>query len=154
MIQRVQSIYLFLVFVVAIVLIFFPLATFSAGEHIFNMNIMGFDGTTDLGLELPNVMAIGILTAILGVLSLFTIFQYKNRKLQMKLNMVNMLVNFGLLAAIFIYADMVAALDDVTTEFRYDIAAYFPIASVLLLILSNRNIRADEKLVRQSERLR
>ena len=154
MIQRVQSIYLFLVFVVAIVLIFFPLATFSVGEHIFNMNIMGFDGATDLGLDLPNVMAIGILTAILGVLSLFTIFQFKNRKLQMKLNMVNMLVNFGLLAAIFIYADMVANMEMVTTEFDYDIAAYFPIASVLLLILSNRNIRADEKLVRQSERLR
>ena len=65
-----------------------------------------------------------------------------------------MLVNFALLAAIFIYSDMVAALDDVTTEFRYDIAAYFPIVSVLLLILANRNIRADEKMIRQSERLR
>jgi len=154
MIQRVQSIYLFLVFVVAVVLIFFPLATFNVGEQIFNMNIMGFEGVEELGIELPNIMAIGILTALLGALSLFTIFQFKNRKLQMKLNMVSMLINFGLLAAIFIYSDMVAALDAVALDFRYDIAAYFPIASVLLLILSNRNIRADEKLIRQSERLR
>ena len=154
MIQRVQSIYLFLVFVVAVVLMFFPLASFSAGEHIFNMNIMGFDGAEDLGIELPNIMIIGILTALLGAMSLFTIFQFKNRKLQMKLNMVNMLINFGLLAAIFFYSDMIAAMDAVSSEFRYDIAAYFPIASVLLLILSNRNIRADEKLIRQSERLR
>jgi len=154
MIQRVQSIYLFLVFVVAVVLIFFPLATFSVGDNIFNMTIMGFDGADSLGLELPNNMVIGILTALLGVLSLYTIFQFKNRKLQMKLNMISMLINFGLLAAIFIYSDMVAALDQVSADFQYDMASYFPIASVLFLILANRNIRADEKLVRQSERLR
>jgi len=154
MIQRVQSIYLFLVFVVAVVLMFFPLATFNVGEHIFNMNIMGFEGADELGIKLPNVIIIGILTALLGALSLFTIFQFRNRKLQMKLNMVSMLINFGLLIAIFMYSDSVAAMDAVASEFHYDIAAYFPIASVLLLILSNRNIRADEKLVRQSERLR
>jgi len=156
MIQRVQSIYLFLVFVVAVVLIFFPLATFHThtADHIFQMNIMGFSGAEGLGLNLPNVMVIGILTALLGMLSLFTIFQYKNRKLQMKLNMGSMFINFGLLAAIFIYSDNIAAMEEINTKFTYDIAAYFPIVSVLLLILVNRNIRADEKLVRQSERLR
>ncbi len=154
MIQRVQSIYLFLVFVVAVVLIFFPLATFHTADHIFQMNIMGFSGAEELGLNLPNVMVIGILTALLGMLSLFTIFQYKNRKLQMKLNMGSMFINFGLLAAIFIYSDNIAAMEEINTKFSYDIAAYFPIISVLLLILVNRNIRADEKMVRQSERLR
>ena len=154
MIQRVQSIYLFLVFVVAIVLIFFPLATFQVGESIFNMNIMGFVGANELNLELPNVMVIGVLTALLGVVSLFTIFQFKSRKLQMKLNMVSMLINFGLLGSIFFYSDMVGAIEAVTTDFKYDIVAYFPVVSVLLLILANRNIRADEKMIRQSERLR
>jgi hypothetical protein len=154
MIQRVQSIYLFLVFIVAVVLIFFPLATFHTSDHIFQMNIMGFSGAENLDLNLPNVMAIGILTALLGMLSLFTIFQFKNRKLQMKLNMGSMLINFGLLAAIFIYSDNIAAIEGVNSTFSYDVAAYFPIVSVLLLILANRNIRADEKLVRQSERLR
>ena len=154
MIQRVQSIYLFLVFIVAVVLIFFPLATFHTSDHIFQMNIMGFSGAENLDLNLPNVMVIGILTALLGMLSLFTIFQFKNRKLQMKLNMGSMLINFGLLAAIFIYSDNIAAIEGVNSTFSYDIAAYFPIVSVLLLILANRNIRADEKLVRQSERLR
>jgi len=154
MIQRVQSIYLFLVFVVAVVLIFFPLATFHTTDHIFQMNIMGFSGADELGLDLPNLMVIGILTALLGMLSLFTIFQYKNRKLQMKLNMGSMFINFGLLAAIFIYSDNIAAMEEINTKFSYDIAAYFPIVSVLLLILVNRNIRADEKLIRQSERLR
>lgn len=154
MIQRVQSIYLFLVLVVAAVLIFFPITTFHAGETMFQMNIMGFTNTHNLGFELPNVMIIGILTALLGVLSLFTIFQFKNRKLQMKLNMVCMLVNFGLLGAIFILSDRVAALGGVDDIFSYNIVAYFPIASVLLLILANRNIRADEKLLMKSERLR
>ncbi|MCK5857134.1 MAG: DUF4293 domain-containing protein [Bacteroidales bacterium] len=152
MIQRVQSVYLFLVFVVAVILIFFPLATFNMGEHIFQMNIMSFDGADNLDIELPNIIAIAVLTALLGLLALFTIFQFKNRKLQMKLNMLNMLINFGLLGAIFYYSDSIANGLDIKAE--YDIASYFPVVSVLLLILANRNIRADEKLIRQSERLR
>jgi len=152
MIQRVQSIYLFLVFIVAVVLVFFPLATFNMGESIFQMNIMGFAGIELLDLDLPNVMAIGILTALMGVIALFTIFQFKNRKLQLKLIMINMLINFGLLASIFYFADSIGTQLELKAE--YDIAAYFPVASVLLLILANRNVRADEKLIRQSERLR
>ncbi|RLD67604.1 MAG: hypothetical protein DRI84_02045 [Bacteroidetes bacterium] len=154
MIQRVQSIYLSLILVAVAVTILFPLATFQVGDSFFIMNIMGFDGANELGLDLPNVIAIGVLTALLGVSSLFTLFQYKNRKLQMKLIMISMLINFGLLGAIFFYSDMVGAMEAVNTEFDYDIAAYFPVVSVLLLILANRNIRADEKLIRQSERLR
>ena len=152
MIQRVQSIFLFLVFVVSVILIFFPLASFSIDGSVFQMNIMGFNGTDSLDVELPNVMAIGVLTALLGVMSLFTIFRFKNRKLQMKLIMINLFINFGLLGAIFYYSDSVANMFDIKPD--YDIAAYFPVVSVLLLILANRNIRADEKLIRQSERLR
>jgi len=152
MIQRMQSVYLFLVFIVAVVLMFFPLATFNLGDSIFQMNMMGFSGADHLDFELPNVMAIGIFAALLGILALFTIFQFKNRKLQIKLNMVNMLINFGLLGSIFIYAGSIAK--ELHIDADYDIAAYFPVVSVLLLILANRNIRADEKLIRQSERLR
>ncbi len=152
MIQRIQTVFLFLVFVVALLLIFFPLASFNIDGSVFQMNIMGFDGVDHLDTEVPNNMAIGILDALLGIISLFAIFQFKNRKLQMKIVMINMLINFALLAAIFYYADFVAT--SLSIKADYDIAAYFPIVSVLLLILANRNIRADEKLVRQSERLR
>ena len=154
MIQRVQSIYLLLVFVAAVVLIFMPLATFHSGDIAFQMNIMGFQGAGTDGLELPDVYIIGILTALLGILSLVTLFQYRNRKLQLKLNMLNLLINFGLLVAIFLFAEKVAGLEAVSDTFEYDVAAYFPIASVLFLILANRNIRADERLIRNSERLR
>jgi nitric oxide reductase large subunit len=152
MIQRVQSIFLFLVFVVSVILIFFPLASFNIDGSVFQMNIMGFNGIDSLDVELPNVMLIGVLTALLGVMSLFTIFRFKNRKLQMKLIMINLFINFGLLGAIFYYSDSVANMLDIKPD--YDIAAYFPVVSVLLLILANRNVRADEKLIRQSERLR
>jgi len=152
MIQRVQSIFLFLVFVVSVILIFFPLASFSIDGSVFQMYIMGFEGVDSLDVELPNVMAIGGLTALLGIMSLFTIFKFKNRKLQMKLIMINLFINFGLLWAIFHYSENAANLFVIKPD--YDIAAYFPVASVLFLILANRNIRADEKLIRQSERLR
>jgi len=152
MIQRIQTVFLFLVFLVAILLMFFPLASFHIDESVFQMNLFGFDGANHLDAEMPNIMAIGILDALLGIMALFAIFQFKNRKFQMKLVMIIMLINFGLLAAIFYYAEQVGTSLDIKAN--YDIAAYFPIVSVLFLIYANRNIRADEKLVRQSERLR
>jgi peptidoglycan/LPS O-acetylase OafA/YrhL len=153
MIQRIQSVYLFLVFLAAVGLIFFPIAGFTAGDQVFSMHIMGFENAEQLDFNLPNVMVIGILTALLGTLSLFTIFQFRNRQLQMKLNMVNLLINFGLLGSIFYFTEYVIKNDQIT-QYDYSYGAYFPVASVLFLILANRNIRADEKLIRNSERLR
>ncbi|MBN2747048.1 MAG: DUF4293 domain-containing protein [Bacteroidales bacterium] len=153
MIQRIQSIYLFLVFVLAVLVIFFPIVDFQADSQLFSLRISGFSGAE--GIEnLPNTSVISILTALLGILAIGTIFQFSNRKFQMKLNGVALLVNFGLLISIFLITDRTAALETVFDKPEYTYGAFFPIASVLFIILANRSIRKDEALVKQSERLR
>ncbi len=156
MIQRVQSIYLILIFVLVGVMSFLPLVIFQTSDHIFYMNLFYFEGVEHLSfaVDLPNIWPIAALAIVLALLSVYSLFRFQNRKQQMLLNMINMLVNFGLLISIFLYADSVASFADVKGEVIYDVAAYFPIVTVLLLILANRNIRKDEKLVKESDRLR
>jgi hypothetical protein len=91
---------------------------------------------------------------LVGFFDIGNIFQFKNRKLQIKINMVAMLVNMGLLVAIFVIADKIAALDTVADEYDYLYGSWFPVAGILFLVLANKGIRKDEALVRQSERLR
>jgi peptidoglycan/LPS O-acetylase OafA/YrhL len=153
MLQRIQSVYLFLVFVMIGLMIFFPLAEFESDHIQFYLNIFEFENAD--GVEgLPNPMIIGILTAILGIITIGTIFQFSNRKLQMKLNAVSLLINFGLLISIFLIVDKTAALGQVSDTPEYTYGSFFPMVSVLLIILANRSIRKDEALVKQSERLR
>ena len=153
MIQRIQTLWLFLVFLMAALTMFFPLATFhGANGELMKMGIFAVEGAGDIAV--PNVSVIGVLVALLAVLGMGNIFQFNNRKRQLKINMVAMLVNMGLVIAIFLLADKIAALDDVLDKYDFEFAAYFPVASVLFLILANRNIRKDEALVKQADRIR
>lgn len=156
MIQRIQSVYLVLVFIIIAVLSFLPLVLFHTEDQIFIMNLFRFEGVESFSFasSLPNIWPIAILAALMGILAGVSIFRYKNRSQQLKLNMLNMLVNFGLLISIFLYADTVAQLPEVTDKLSYDLGAYFPIVTVVLLILANRNIRKDEKMVKAADRLR
>jgi peptidoglycan/LPS O-acetylase OafA/YrhL len=156
MIQRVQTIYLALVFILVAIMLFLPVVVFHAGDVVFYMTIFRFEGIESLDFidKLPNIWPLPIFAGFLGIISLVSIFRYNNRKQQMFINMIALMFNFALLAGIFLFADNVAALEGVEDKVIYDIAAYFPVITVLMLILANRNIRKDEKLVRSADRLR
>ncbi len=156
MLQRIQTVYLALVFVVIAIMSFLPLVIFHAGDQVFYLNLFRFVGVegTEVQPILPNPWMLPILSAGVAIISGVSIFRYQNRKQQIKLNMFSMLLNFGLLAALFIMAESVAKLEPVNDTVIYDIASYFPIITVLLLIFANRSIRKDEKMVREADRLR
>ncbi len=156
MIQRVQSIYLFLVFILISITVFLPVIGFQAGDQVFFMSIFRFDGVENISFveKLPNIWPLPILSAILGITSLLSLFRYHNRRQQLMLNMFNLLINFGLLISILFYADFIAKFAEVNDKVEYQIAAYFPIITVALIILANRNIRKDDNLVKESDRLR
>lgn len=153
MIQRIQSLYLFLVFILTALILFFPITEFYIQGQSFYLHVFSFENAEGIK-GLPNPSIIGILTALLCISSLGSIFQFGNRKLQVKVNAVSLLLNFGVLGSIFYISDKVAAIDLVFKQPEYTYGAFFPIASVLFIILANRSIRKDEALVKQSERIR
>lgn len=129
MLQRIQSIWTLIAILAEILL-----------------SITGQD--VDVFGNLPVVLGgVVVLILILG----FSIFSYNNRKRQMLLNKIGIIINV-LLIGVLVYW-----LLNVSGGISFPekgIEPIFPAVAVLCLILANTNIHKDEKLVKSIDRLR
>ncbi len=143
MLQRIQSVFLLLAAIISIGLVFvFPL--WKANEtDVFAMNTI-----TNMNML---IKPIGILFIISAILSLYTIFKFKNRKLQFVLNRINILLNL-LLVGFIVYQTQNLSGETLVSE--KGIGSFLPIATVFLLAIANRFIKKDEDLVKSVDRLR
>jgi hypothetical protein len=142
MIQRIQSVWLLLAAVCAVIMFIWPL----------------YGGTLPGGNMVVSFMAnssflLMLLIGLVALLSVTTIFLYKNRKSQMKLIWVTLLVNIGLIIYTYVAANRFASGRGFVSG-GYKATAVLPIVVFILLILAFRGVRADEKLVRSTERFR
>lgn len=125
----------------------------------FEGRLMEDDGGS---LEDTSHLYVVILAAVCVVLSIGTIFLYKNRPTQMKLARLVGLLNTGLLVAILFFAiDSAKAMASVDALMKsteeiggYQPASFLPIAGMVLGLLAGRAILKDEALVRASSRFR
>jgi glucan phosphoethanolaminetransferase (alkaline phosphatase superfamily) len=102
-------------------------------------------------LFLPIILVV-ILTAILIV---YTIFQYKNRPLQIKLSNVGVLACIALILAIFfLYIPMIEKKIGIIPDYRKSFGIYMPLVSLVFMVMANRAIKRDENLVKSADRLR
>lgn len=88
-----------------------------------------------------------ILTVAIIVATLVNVFNYKNRKLQMRITLVLLLVS---LLNIFIYFQQTKNF----IEGNYDLTAFLAFAIPVFFFMASRGIYRDEKLVRSTDRLR
>ena len=157
MIQRKQTIYLFFAGLVTLILLFIPfgrLYTDVAGFEYTAFSVC--DITPDKTFIMSTIGNAALLIAT-SLLSFITIFLYKNRKLQMKLISVNMLV---ILVAIFtimyIYPNFVFAnnpyLAGAKVDYNYVILISF--ISAIGIYLAKKAIAKDDALIRSADRLR
>jgi hypothetical protein len=152
MIQRIQSLYLFLVFILYVCLFFFPIAYFkSYGFYIYGAE--GLNNNSIINTTNLNYMPLIVLTVIIALLALIVIFLYKKRQLQIKIVRFNILINTLLVAGIFFYyIEKIEVAHGAKAEFTFFSA--IPVITIILLILSMGAIYKDERLVRSSDRLR
>ena len=96
------------------------------------------------------------LTAICAVaaatIAFFEIGKFQNRLLQIKLGAFNSLFMAGNIGAAVYFATDLIKTNQVAGE--YGVALFLPIVAMVSNMVANRFIRKDEKLVRDSERLR
>ena len=136
MLQRIQTIWLLL----AAACIFLTMQ-FSSYVGAHNDGVMHLLKGTENSL-------IVIITSMVGVVSLISIFLFKNRKLQLRIVLVGFFLEFIL---IFLYFREIANLQ---VKGAFSISALLHIGVVLFLILALRGITNDDKLVKDSSRLR
>ena len=136
MIQRIQSIWL----LIASLVTFLTLkVSFYSGTYLPDNLYHQLNGTQNLGLM--------IVTIGLGVLTLITIFLFKNRVTQLWLCIVAILLDVLL---IFLYYHQ-------TKDFSrgdYAFTAVLHVVIITALVLAARGINGDEKLIKDSNRLR
>lgn len=157
MLQRKQTLYLFFAGLVTVVLLFMPFGRF----FIENTPCFEYNAFVVKTISEKMIISYTIGNAILLIatsfLSFITIFLYKNRKLQIKLISINMLLILITICAImYVYPNLVLSknvnLSDTKLDFNYAILISF--VSAIGLFLAKKAIMKDEALIRSADRLR
>ena len=98
-------------------------------------------------------MLLTIATVIVGLIPFVIIFYYQNRKRQLTITYLSILVIIAY--SFWLATNARKEIGGVQLELgNYAIGAILPSLAILFLVLAARGIRRDEKLVRSADRLR
>ncbi len=150
MIQRIQSVYLFLVAVLMIVTAALPVGTFYTDTSLYEMTNLHYtlpDGTLDYA---PCVLC--VLLAVEAVVAVMTIFLYRKRMRQIRLTVFNTIVLLVYYVAAVCFIVFAEGQDD--SGFVPSWSLCLPLVSVILNWMAIRAIHKDEMLVKSYDRLR
>ncbi|MGV3546404.1 MAG: DUF4293 domain-containing protein [Pedobacter sp.] len=148
MIQRIQSIWLLLAAFTILCLVFVPSLGAAANGGYYTLFASGLklEGVANQATNYPLLIS----TILAGLISLVNIFNFRNRKLQVRIASFNIVL---ILALSFWMAQLVRGLDGLTT-IDIEPGLYLPIVSIIFIFLAIRGIKKDEKLIRSADRLR
>ena len=157
MLQRKQTLYLFFAGLVTLALLFIPFGYLYTDLAGFRYTAFAVRDITPDHTYILSTIGNAVLLIATSALSFITMLLYKNRKLQLKLISVNMLV---ILAAMFtimyVYPNFIFPKNPYLAggklEYNYVILICF--VSALGIFLAKKAISKDEALVRSADRLR
>ena len=138
MIQRIQSMWLFLAAIFAAFT--YKLPFYSGLKKVK-------DVVQPVKLDASYDFIIMILTAFIIILSLVTLFSYKEKKTQLPLAIVNIILSFVL---IVLYALQIQKFESGTIS----LWSLFAIAIPIFLFLAARGIYHDQKIIKSLDRIR
>lgn len=161
MIQRIQSLLLLVAAGVAIAINFIPIGELvqnGVAQYQYDAFTLKKYQDGELAGSVMNTTYVAVLWFASALMSLVTIFLYKNRVRQMRFNRINMLIMLVALAVmLFVYPDLVFAKQSwygagMDISFNNWIMVSFMAA--VALFFATRAIASDEKKVRAADRLR
>lgn len=129
MLQRIQTVWIFLAVL---------------GTVFLNITAQDFD-------ILGRYLTINATTVILILFGVLSIFSFRNRKRQILLNNISIIINVLLIGLL---AYWLLNLSGGISIPEKGIEPVFPLISVICLLLANMYIRKDERLVKSVDRLR
>ena len=150
MIQRKQSVFLLIAFIASVVCLCMPLGSFepqAMGVSFKMYNLMVMLGG---GADYSVCGLFGLLT-VSSIISLATVFLYRNRMLQSRMCLCNL---FLLVAWYVVLGVMTRNVMSADTAFHISFAACLPAVAIILNFMARVAIIKDEKLVRAADRIR
>jgi len=153
--QRIQTVFLIIAIISLVAAIMMPIWVHEAVGQTHKLFALHYSITGQSGEMISTDYIPYCTTAILAIaaitISIIEIGKYRNRVLQMKLGALNSLFLAATIVSAFVFSNGLA------TEFnggRLGLGLWLPGIAVLCNLLANFFIRRDEKLVRDSNRLR
>ena len=135
MIQRSQTLWLLLAAICAFLTFIFP---------FYNLNAIVVSESNEFTAK--SKISLTILTSIIGALCLFLIFLYKNRKLQLRLSFLALLLSCINIYLYFSYKD-----ESVSGVSLFSI---FTFLIPIFILMAIRGIYRDIKLIKSLDRIR
>ncbi len=162
MLQRVQTIYLLLAFILMVLLLFFPIFSIEIQSYdklaYLNGNGIVLDGKIIGSLPL-SAMYIG-----LALLTALCIFMYKKRTRQLLLTRLNFIIHLLFIVGIYavyyfgesLVVEGIERQENVSiaVAFYMEVGFFLLIPTLAFLYLAIRGIKRDENLVNSLDRLR
>jgi hypothetical protein len=147
MIQRIQTVYLFISALLITSLLKLKFADLSVNNELYTFVARGIYAGENL---IFNGLAIFIFILIIAMLHFVVIFLYKKRILQIRILVFSMVLLVGLFGMFFYftYAGFTGA------KVVFKVPVVFPIVAAILDFLAIRAIGKDEALVRSLNRIR
>ena len=153
MIQRIQTLYLSLVVIFSALLINVPFLNITTVSSVHEFRFSGIYPITGSEVDtVVNSYPMALIIVLIPLITLITIFLFRNRKLQIILTILTMiLILVSVLLGIY-YA--ISFTNSIAGEIFPNIKVAFPLISLILLYMAYRGIRHDENLVKSYDRLR
>ncbi len=150
MLQRIQTIYMLLAAVLMAATTFLTTITFSNADGLFHLQFLGVFNSN--GDPVYNSIPLTVLLLAATGVSFVSIFLFKNRMLQVRLNGFALILMLGYYPLMFYYRSLIHKALEASSTFLYP--TIFPIVAAILTYLSIRAIGKDEALIRSLDRIR
>lgn len=155
MIQRLQSVYMFLTTLLSLLFLKGSILNFSDKTgSVIKVTFAGIlKNTGGQNFELiEKLLPLSVFIILIPALSLITIFIFKNRKIQLLLSLFVIILISGFILLSIYYSWFIIS------DFRVDLVPGFkmiiPVVILILAVFAFRGIRKDDRLIKSYDRLR
>lgn len=138
MIQRIQTVFLFIIVILQTLMFLIPFGQLITADGI-------------VGVKVSSSLTTMVLTFITSVVAAISIFMYKKRPIQMRMNIFNGVILLVVQGYIIYHLITIGTLFE---TIKPTVIAIFPLISAILTFLAVRSIWKDELLVKAFNRIR
>lgn len=160
MLQRIQSIFLFILAVTMVTMFHYPVWTkIDATEgYVYTMYVTHFEQFNGEG-EIVNTVLypyvlMGVLAGISAGIALCEIFLYRHRQIQIKLGAFNSLIIAALIGLALYLSTQDEKVILPNEKGTYKLGFILPAIAIICNVIADRLIKRDEKLVQSVNRMR
>lgn len=151
MIQRIQSVWLLMAAITLACLCFAPLFTAITTDATYIVMVKSIEKHVGNATESTTNILLLASTALAALINLVNIFNYRNRTLQKRIILLNILL---IVVLSFWFSQLTKQIPGTLTSIDLGIGIGLPLIAIIFNFLAIRGINHDEKLIKSADRLR